>query len=750
MRRTVIILYFALLSTAVSAQEILFPASNGYLWGYISANDDWVIPPDFDDALPFSEGLASVRYLGRYGYIDRNGDWIIERQYKDAKPFEEGLACVLSDGLWGYIDKKGDWIIEPKYLMASSFSEGLAVVFIDGTYYYINHKDEIVSPSGFDKALPFSEGLAWISKENANGFIDITGQLILPLPYDDVSSYSEGLAKVSNNGRIGFIDRNGAVVIPLNYSSASHFTNGYASVKTGNKWKYINTSNKKLGTKSFDWAGNFVHGYAVVVINHKYGIIDMEGKYVVEPSYEKIRSAGRSNSIENIINQRVREKYTIWSAKGEFERSIEYEERVANANKQELLSEFVAASIGEMAEKYVDLNDAYLGRYNADMEKFNVYIPGTIPSSLPVPFDDALNFKRTFIEAQIIEPEFRLSGDKFVLTKYNVVIGDQIFTSDQSQEGYYVKYTDPSNFQSPDIYIELDKVYYWQNAPSIKEGTRGLADVDKNIPLLNYKRNNVFALIIGNENYQSYELNNNLTSVKYATTDAEIFAKYATQTLGVPKDNITLLMDASGGQINSAINRISNISKSYNGDAEIILYYAGLGTIDKSSNKPYLLPVDVTGNDLSYAVNLEKSLNKLTQYPHKRVTVILDTHFEGSGKDASLKTGIPGVKIRPKSPFLKGNMVAFNASRGNQTAYAYPEMTHGIFTYYLLKALQEYEGEMTYGEMFEYIKTNVEKTSSRVANEVQVPEMRVSPHLLEEWEEYSIIITPEIGAKASN
>ena len=53
-----------------------------------------VIPPQFDEAVKFSEGLAAVFIECRWGYIDKTGALVIKPQFKFASEFSEGLAAV--------------------------------------------------------------------------------------------------------------------------------------------------------------------------------------------------------------------------------------------------------------------------------------------------------------------------------------------------------------------------------------------------------------------------------------------------------------------------------------------------------------------------------------------------------------------------------------------------------------------------------------------------------------------------------
>src|SRR5437588_1750187 len=60
------------------------------------------------------------------GYIDSAGKWVINPQFEDALNFTEGLAPVSVGGRWGYIDKTGKFAVNPQYGFGGLFQEGLA------------------------------------------------------------------------------------------------------------------------------------------------------------------------------------------------------------------------------------------------------------------------------------------------------------------------------------------------------------------------------------------------------------------------------------------------------------------------------------------------------------------------------------------------------------------------------------------------------------------------------------------------
>lgn len=258
-------------------------------------------------------------------------------------------------------------------------------------------------------------------------------------------------------------------------------------------------------------------------------------------------------------------------------------------------------------------------------------------------------------------------------------------------------------------------------------------DVDKNIPLNPTKNPYRFAVIIGNEDYSSFQKDlSSEVNVAYAVNDATIFKEYAAKTLGVPEENVTLLLNAKAMDMNRAIKKINLLSKNTNGKAEIIFYFAGHGFPDEQTKEPYLMPVDVSGSELDFAIKLSDLYKQLTEYPCQKVTVFLDACFSGGARNQGL-IAARGVKIKPKEGLMKGKMVVFSASSGDQSSLPYKEKKHGLFTYFLLKKFQETMGVLTYKSMSDYLTEQIGVKSIIINNKEQNPQTNVSEEAQDLW-----------------
>ncbi len=258
-----------------------------------------------------------------------------------------------------------------------------------------------------------------------------------------------------------------------------------------------------------------------------------------------------------------------------------------------------------------------------------------------------------------------------------------------------------------------------------------ISEVDENIPINDKKNHNLFALIIANENYQS------VASVPYALNDGNIFREYCIKTLGIPEKQIKYVPNATGNQIKAQVNWLQNICEVFE-NAEIIFYYAGHGIPDESSRTAYLLPVDGTGTDISTGYKLDDLYAALGKIPAKNVTVFMDACFSGSKREEGMLASARGIAIKTRSGQPQGNMVVFSAAQGDETAYPNNEEKHGMFTYFLLKKLQETNGEVTLQELGEYIIKNVSQQSILLNGKPQTPCVTPSASLDASWREWKL------------
>jgi len=325
------------------------------LWGYVDPHGNVAIPPSFEWAGDFSEGVATasvnkqivfidhagkilfkkepmripgtwqggpvdLRFsgnlmafpdplTGKFGYIDRSGQFLIPPQFDAAYPFHDGLARIAAASRFGYIDSKGAFVIQPVFKKATDFHEGFAaavqesrgqtvVGFIDNTGQF-----RISSPFDPSEVYNIMNGNYDNEVSKFNSFAKSETFPWILLLQDDgnpasPSRFVEGLAVVRNVPidpsqccTYAFLDRNGKRGIPGNFADAEPFSEGLAITDKG----YINTAGQLVIPISRVGNGplrlhEFKHGLARVEFtaswfpdsNDPWGYINRDGKLVWE------------------------------------------------------------------------------------------------------------------------------------------------------------------------------------------------------------------------------------------------------------------------------------------------------------------------------------------------------------------------------------------------------------------------------------------------------------------------------------
>lgn len=252
------------------------------------------------------------------------------------------------------------------------------------------------------------------------------------------------------------------------------------------------------------------------------------------------------------------------------------------------------------------------------------------------------------------------------------------------------------------------------NSDQAQSNNSVLSDVDTDIPLTKRTAENTFGIIISNEKYK------NTDHVPYAYNDGDVLAIYLESVIGVPSNNIIKLKDATYNDMRGMIDKMKLISDAFDGNAKFIVYYSGHGITDEATGKAGLLPSDGEPVRFNSAFKLEDLYAELASIEAKNIMVFLDACYSG-GRNGEMLHSARGVVIKTRKTVPKGNLVVFSAATDNQTATPYKEKNHGLFTYFILKKIKECKGNVTLGELSDYVIKKVKQTSVLVNNKPQLP-----------------------------
>lgn len=426
-----------------------------------------------------------------------------------------------------------------------------------------------------------------------------------------------------------------------------------------------------------------------------------------------------------------------WERRGEFEPAEEYVKRVNPETRKELIAQTTSSLEQDFIREFSDtynLEDLTIKPYDPDHQTYCIRTKqGDIYLKVPIAGDEAKKFKESWSGVKIQSPRFKVdrSGKLLLATAVFATPDGQYYNYDANEPLEYgkVKIARPE-WNDEDFMAAADT----NNTPAKQEKKSaveeainvGESTVDVNVPKTKDLNTNTFALIIANEDYKKVE------GVPFALNDGKSFMRYCQDVLGVPSENIVSAFNATYSDMIEKIERMKDLQSAYDG-MKLLVYYSGHGVPDANSMEAYLLPVDASPRNMSTSYKLSRFYQELTAHNPGSVTVFLDACFSGAKKDGQIMDKeARGVIVAPRDEALANNMVVFSACTGNETAYPYKNQKHGLFTYFLLKKLQEDKGKTNYKQLEEYIIKNVKQNSIRLNGKLQTPTTQ-SALPKEEW-----------------
>ncbi|GAB1443681.1 hypothetical protein MASR2M39_25230 [Ignavibacteriales bacterium] len=241
-------------------------------------------------------------------------------------------------------------------------------------------------------------------------------------------------------------------------------------------------------------------------------------------------------------------------------------------------------------------------------------------------------------------------------------------------------------------------------------------ELNKDIPKTNTVKDNAYAVIIGNKNYQK------VANVEFAQNDAKVLRNYLITRLGFVESNIKFVADATVADLRHYFGNESthegwlfnNIPP--NSNAEVFIYYSGHGAPDPNSKQGYIVPVDCDPNAVKLnGYSLKTFFDNLNQTAIdkqlKSITVVMDACFSGNSENGLILKDISPIEITVTSNTLTfPNSSVFSSSKSDQVSNWYNEKNQGLFTYFFLKGLRgdadvNLDGRITTQELFDYVSS---------------------------------------------
>ena len=255
----------------------------GGKYGYTKDDSTFLIPPMWDLAYDFSDGLALVSNAGEYHYYNLYGkkEFSPPEGYSEAFPFYDKRARIkMISGEFQFINTEGLSVFDFEILEAGDFSKGLAPVKIKCTRGQSNNHIECNTEfSGNDKN---SINLYF-------GYIDKEGNFeIKPKDLHKAFPFNKyGIAYVRpRKSKWYFIDLKGNKIPQKQpyYLSIGELDNGFfraQDYRDTSKYFVLNARGETVSPQV--QSVKIAHNLIVFKRNNRMGIMNLDGGIVVEP-----------------------------------------------------------------------------------------------------------------------------------------------------------------------------------------------------------------------------------------------------------------------------------------------------------------------------------------------------------------------------------------------------------------------------------------------------------------------------------
>lgn len=719
----------------------------------------------------YSDGYAKVRNTknGKWGFADKKGVVRIDMKYDEVSDFHNGHAVAKLGGKWYILnkmgDKKGTSIdFKSRYEL---FSEGAGYIQKGDAYFLFNKNFEL-SDVPYQEISPASNGLIRVrDQKGIYSYMDTDGKTALQAnKYDACGDFSENKAWVRKNGKYGYINTRGALVIDTVFSYAEDFHNDVAYVAVGQRQGVI-----KLAS---------VTDIMPVLSISDVSILDKSGNGIIEVEEEfeisfAVKNGGNEQLNGVVVSLSGDADQSAWFNYDEIK--LEVGDVLPGETKKysfkgvsntSLVSDNITLTIkGEADNMFrgvqapLSFTSVGISACKPILETFWVYtedhsplapgVEATLELSvkndgtdmakdvtLTLNWPEGVTFEQSILtipqinagETEKISTKFTVTDETLTAKEFSMVAYIDEFTHKRKDVKYLSFATGKRNVLTSTTTGMMSQGQYADaGIPAVQEVKRE-SELVVGLNKRKEATRNRFALVIGNEDYNSMKQEATYQpNVDFAVQDAETFAKYANNVMGVPENNIILLKNATLAQMKSNLDKIERLAQNDVTDLELIVYYAGHGQVDGETKESYLIPVDVSITAPKSGIKLEEFYTTLSSCNAKRTMVFLDACYSGVGR---------GIVIRPKEVPVKGNLIVMTATSSTQRSMPYHEKGHGLFTYFLLKTMRDSSGDITIGELFDEVQATVKTNSVWINNSQQTPELINGPDIAEGWKNWTL------------
>ena len=714
-------------------------------WGFVDKKGGQAIDPKYDTVYSFSNNIALVKYKGEYQHINKaGGKKKIDAAAGQSLEFVNGFAKIKTARGVGFISKNLKML--PHFgKAASNFNQdGLAALETeDNELAYMDKSGKIRFKVSYDRIGNFNNGLAWVCKNDKYGYINTKGELVIDTVFTSATDFRDSLAYVSTKDRFGCI----------------RYIPGYDMPKVdfaGVELKDHNEDGKVEAAEEFDILVTLRNPSAEDLEDvqiHYANQVDQESWFTYDAAdaripllkaYSDTVITFKAKSDLSILSSDVAMRFVgtssntlgqndytwqfetvgIHASKPIITRYWIYEDDHSPINGGQLNLLMSVKNDGKDPARNVNVNFQFPEGSWTNEPKITIphLDPGeTRDVSIVFQTEDGLDPNQTIV-ARLSDITQQHNKTEYLTYTMGNVNGEVRLDGTAPVFNMIRNNSNAGAFAGAQVVSD--------ESEAVGKDTY-VSDLLKDIQLIATPDPKKFAVIYGNEDYNSSGAMIRQDDVPYALADAEAFKQYAINYMGVPNDNIYFVPNGGRRHMIRTLDNVGLMLDRLDGKGELYVFYAGHGQPD-DSGKQYLIPTDILLTEPAEGISLDYFYDRISSLNARKKLVFLDACYSGQGRAGGW---FEYVKYQSE---IRGNVLVFTATSSKQRSMPYNEKRHGLFTYYLLSTIKEHNGQITINELYEKMEDAVFRASVNVNNSQQTPELIKGEGIEKDWKNWML------------
>ncbi len=263
---------------------------------------------------------------------------------------------------------------------------------------------------------------------------------------------------------------------------------------------------------------------------------------------------------------------------------------------------------------------------------------------------------------------------------------------------------------SPNVELPAAKKFFVAIRPERIDAVEVLSvDVDQ-LPKMNGKsaQSHAVGIAIGVGAFRD----STMPARKFAAHDAEVMGGYFKRILGIPSQQVKVVIDNQGLKDDLIEVFEQWLPKQSASQQTAYIYISGRAVVDQETGAVSLLPYDGSMTAANRIFSLARLQRALTRASLKQAVLMLDLSLEPSPGSVPSRA-VPPQWSQQDTEGDKDRLMLMVGNSAVQEAQAYQPGQHGLFTYFLLKGLRgaadlDKNGTVLTGELCAYVHGQVD------------------------------------------